>query len=195
MLTLYRRLIALRRARPALSVGSYEPIDAMGDVLAYARGAGASQCLVALNLGSTPQSLRVPAVFRDARVLLSTALDREGKVIGDSLTLRGDEGAVAAVPLAAARRNAHAVRRRAGRGRASLSRLRAGVSSGPLPSAREHRHASGDLRDLWVTSRCRTWTGRRVTGRPLPGARAAEERGDAGGARARRGARGARRAA
>ena len=69
----------------------------MGDVLAYARGAGANQCLVALNLGSTPQNLRVPAAFRDARVLLSTALDREGTVIGDSLALREDEGVVAAV--------------------------------------------------------------------------------------------------
>jgi alpha-glucosidase len=97
MLTLYRRLIALRRARPALSAGSYEPVDAVGDVLAYARGAGANQCLVALNLGSAPQNLRVPAAFRDARVLLSTALDREGEVIGDSLALRGDEGVVAAV--------------------------------------------------------------------------------------------------
>jgi alpha-glucosidase len=97
MLTLYRRLIALRRARPALSAGSYEPVDAVGDVLAYARGAGANQCLVALNLGSAPQNLRVPAAFRDARVLLSTALDGEGEVIGDSLALRGDEGVVAAV--------------------------------------------------------------------------------------------------
>jgi alpha-glucosidase len=95
MLTLYRRLIALRRTRPALSLGSYEPVDAAGDALAYARGAGASRCLVALNLGSTSQTLRVPAAFRDARVLLSTALDREGKVIGDTLALRGDEGVVA----------------------------------------------------------------------------------------------------
>ena len=79
MLTLYRRLIALRRARPALSVGGYEPVDAMGDVLAYVRGAGANQCLVALHFGSTPQNLRVPAAFPDARMLLSTALDGEGR--------------------------------------------------------------------------------------------------------------------
>ena len=97
MLTLYRRLLALRRARPALSVGSYEPMGATGDVLAYARGAGANQCLIALNLGSTPQSLVVPAALRGARVLLSTALDRGGSVIGDDLPLRGDEGVIAAV--------------------------------------------------------------------------------------------------
>ena len=94
---LHRRLLVLRRARPALSVGRYEPVDASGDVLAYARGAGANQCLVALNLGSTPQRLGVPRAFRGARVLLSTALDREGEVIGDDLALRDDEGVVAAV--------------------------------------------------------------------------------------------------
>jgi hypothetical protein len=40
----------------------------------------------------------VPAAFRGARVLLSTALDREGDVLGNDLVLRGDEGVVAAVP-------------------------------------------------------------------------------------------------
>ena len=37
MLALYRRLLAFRRARPALSIGSYEPVEATDDVLAYAR--------------------------------------------------------------------------------------------------------------------------------------------------------------
>jgi alpha-glucosidase len=97
MLALYRRLLALRRARSALSIDSYEPVDGTGDVLAYARGAGVDQCLVALNLSSTPQTFGVPAAFRGARVLLSTALDREGTVIGNDLVLLGDEGVVAAV--------------------------------------------------------------------------------------------------
>ena len=64
MLALYRRLLALRRARPALSIGSYEPVDGTGDVLAYARNAGDNQCLVALNLSCTPQTFGVPAAFR-----------------------------------------------------------------------------------------------------------------------------------
>jgi hypothetical protein len=72
-------------------------VAATGDVLAYARGAGADHCLVALNLSATPQNLRVPAAFRNARVLSSTRLDREGDVIGNELALRGDEGVVAAV--------------------------------------------------------------------------------------------------
>ncbi len=37
MLTLYRSLIALRRRESALSVGSYTPVIAGGDLLAYAR--------------------------------------------------------------------------------------------------------------------------------------------------------------
>ncbi len=97
MLTLHRRLLHLRRASPALSVGRYEPIDAPGDVLAYVRAAGDERCLVALNLGSTPERLAVPADFRNARVLLSTALDREGEMLGNDLGLRVDEGIVASV--------------------------------------------------------------------------------------------------
>jgi alpha-glucosidase len=95
MLVLCRALLALRRARPALSVGSYERLDAEGDVLAYVRTAGDDRCLVALNLGSTPQHMAVPPAFRGARVLLSTALDRD-EPIGDDLALRPDEGIVAA---------------------------------------------------------------------------------------------------
>ena len=37
MLTLYRRLCALRRATPALAVGTYTAVEAQGDVLAYMR--------------------------------------------------------------------------------------------------------------------------------------------------------------
>jgi alpha-glucosidase len=37
MLTLHRRLLTPRRAEPALTVGSYAPVRADGDILAYAR--------------------------------------------------------------------------------------------------------------------------------------------------------------
>src|SRR5437764_4912538 len=37
LLTLYRRLIALRRAEPALAVGAYIPQPAGGDLIAYLR--------------------------------------------------------------------------------------------------------------------------------------------------------------
>jgi alpha-glucosidase len=96
MLSLYRRLIALRRAEPALAVGSYAPIEASGDVLAYVRTAGASnrRFLIALNLGPTPHTLDLPGTELAGRVVLGTHPDRDGDPVRDALALRGAEGVV-----------------------------------------------------------------------------------------------------
>jgi alpha-glucosidase len=93
MLTLYRRLIALRRGEPALEVGRIEPVHAEGDVLAYVRRGreGESAFLVALNLGAAPQALKVP---HDGRIALSTHLDRAGERASRTLELRPDEGII-----------------------------------------------------------------------------------------------------
>ncbi|HEX7239299.1 MAG TPA: alpha-amylase family glycosyl hydrolase, partial [Longimicrobiaceae bacterium] len=57
LLSLYRRLIALRRAEPALHAGDWEPVDAAGSLLAYRRAGGGSRFLVALNLGAETAAL------------------------------------------------------------------------------------------------------------------------------------------
>ena len=88
MLTLHRRLIALRRAEPALSVGSYREVEAEGDLLAYVREHAGRRFLVALNLGRAPCEL---ALKGSGRVVLSTHLDREEDVSG-KVKLRSDEG-------------------------------------------------------------------------------------------------------
>ncbi|HYC38078.1 MAG TPA: alpha-amylase family glycosyl hydrolase [Usitatibacter sp.] len=95
MLGLYSRLIALRRGEPALEVGRFEPVEATGDVLAYARHAreGESAFLVALNLGSTPHTLHC-ALAIGGTVALSTHMDRWGQRITDGVALRPDEGVV-----------------------------------------------------------------------------------------------------
>ena len=93
-LALYRRLIALRRAEPALAVGAYAPVPASGHVLAYTREAGGRRLLVALNLGGRAASL---ALAGRGRALLSTHLDREGERLEGALALRGDEGVVVAL--------------------------------------------------------------------------------------------------
>jgi alpha-glucosidase len=92
MLTLYKRLIDLRRGEPALEIGRFEPVECAGDVLAYVRRgrAGESEFLVALNLGPQPHSLAVP----DGRIALSTHLDRGGDKVSGTLPLRPDEGVV-----------------------------------------------------------------------------------------------------
>jgi alpha-glucosidase len=93
-LSLYRRLLALRRRTPALVAGAYCPVEADGDVLAYLRADGDDRCLVALNLGSHPARLAVPAEAAGGRVLVSTHPGRDGAPVGPTLELGGDEGTV-----------------------------------------------------------------------------------------------------
>jgi alpha-glucosidase len=101
MLTLHRSLLALRRARPALSIGELTLIDgafADADVLAYERRHGDERLLVALNLGHAPRELTLPAWAHGARVLLSTIADAPAAsaATADRLVLRADEGVVLA---------------------------------------------------------------------------------------------------
>jgi alpha-glucosidase len=95
MLSLHRRLIALRRELPALSVGGYTPVHTDDDLLVYGRAAEGQRVQVALNLSHKSRQLRWESPH--ARVLVSTHLDRDGEV-GDRLDLRADEGVVVVVP-------------------------------------------------------------------------------------------------
>jgi alpha-glucosidase len=96
MLTLYSRLIGLRRGEPALQVGRFEPIERDGDVLAYIRRArsGESAFVVALNLGHAHVEL---ALELSGAVALSTHLDRAGERVEGTLRLRADEGVIVRV--------------------------------------------------------------------------------------------------
>ena len=91
MLALYRRLLALRRATPALEVGGYVPVPSSGDLLAYLRQDTQRRLLVLLNLGHQPQTF---ASETSGQVLLSTHLDREGEAVSGTISLRADEGLV-----------------------------------------------------------------------------------------------------
>jgi alpha-glucosidase len=95
MLTLYRRLIALRRANPALEIGSYATVEADGDLLAYIRAAGSTRFLIALNLGAQEQALDLGALR--GQIVLSTHLDRADEPTAGMLSLRADEGVVLAL--------------------------------------------------------------------------------------------------
>jgi len=85
MLSLYRRLIELRRSTPALSVGSYRRLYVDADVLVFAR----EELSVALNFSHVERELPTGLASGNC-VLLSTYLD-------DSATpnrLRPDEGVI-----------------------------------------------------------------------------------------------------
>ncbi|MDB4942631.1 MAG: alpha-amylase [Labilithrix sp.] len=95
MLTLHRALLALRRARPALAVGSFAMIDGHGaaDVLAYERRHEGERLRVVLNLSGEVRTLALPG--GNVRVLLSTRPERtELLLAGADLVLAPDEGLV-----------------------------------------------------------------------------------------------------
>jgi alpha-glucosidase len=93
MLTLYRRLIQLRRAEPALAIGDYEPVEAECELILYRRHAAGKAFLIALNLCDQPVEC-TPKGSHRGRIRLSSRLDREGEGVEDAVRLRGDEGIV-----------------------------------------------------------------------------------------------------
>jgi alpha-glucosidase len=91
MLTLHRRLLALRHGSLALSAGAYEPVQADGDVLAYLRTGDDGRWLVGLNLGQGAGRLDLAV---RGRVELATTPDRDGERVEGGLDLAGEEGVV-----------------------------------------------------------------------------------------------------
>jgi alpha-glucosidase len=93
LLSLYRAIIALRRQRSALSLGSYTALDLDADgVLAYRRDSGQDQLAVLLNFTAAARRLALPPALAAGRVLLSTHAGRAGDLAGASLQLAPDEG-------------------------------------------------------------------------------------------------------
>ncbi len=89
MLRLYRRLIELRRASPALSVGSYRQLYVDDATLIYERDAGGQRRVVALNLSADERPL--PDSVASLPVIVSTHLDRAAE---PATVLRPHEGLV-----------------------------------------------------------------------------------------------------
>jgi glycosidase len=93
ILTLYRRLLVLRRDCLALSIGDFVLLDVEDDILAYARRHGEERLIVALNLGEQPHRLQLPDWARGSRLLLSTLSDA-ALVEDGALLLRSNEAVV-----------------------------------------------------------------------------------------------------
>lgn len=86
MLSLYRRLLALRRREEALSLGEYRTVHADDAVFAYERRHGGRRLGVALNFSD--EARRVPIA---GRPLLSTAMETESL---DLMSLAPHEGRI-----------------------------------------------------------------------------------------------------
>ena len=72
MLTLYRRLLALRRHHSSLSIGAFQMLRGDEDTLLYERRHGDERLIIALNLGPETRRLLLPADAEVADVLAST---------------------------------------------------------------------------------------------------------------------------
>ncbi|HEX3035493.1 MAG TPA: alpha-amylase family glycosyl hydrolase [Thermodesulfobacteriota bacterium] len=92
ILTLYRRLIALRKAEPALSVGGYKPFNATGNVIAFIRHDTDSRFLIVLNFSHRAE--KFPLETLSGQVVLSTYLDTQNKPVRGMLPLRENEGII-----------------------------------------------------------------------------------------------------
>jgi len=91
-LNLYRRLLALRRAEPALSNGKFAFIEETPeDVLLYTRNTDKQDFLVAINFGAHPRFVELPQPFHGLEIVLST-LPGGGKPGTNGLWLRPHEG-------------------------------------------------------------------------------------------------------
>jgi alpha-glucosidase len=97
MLSLYRRLLELRRQHAALAIGDYEPVATTGDLLAYIRRMPDERFLIALNLGEEPHALSLASLGMSGRAVLSTYLDREESTCRENVSLRADEGVIVAL--------------------------------------------------------------------------------------------------
>jgi alpha-glucosidase len=94
ILTLYHRLIELRRSEPALSMGEFAPLPADDDLIAYVRKTRERRLLIVLNLGSEARRFNLSDLEARASLLLSTHLDRDQEYSSDQLQLRADEGMI-----------------------------------------------------------------------------------------------------
>ncbi|WP_085808584.1 alpha-amylase family glycosyl hydrolase [Sphingomonas sp. TZW2008] len=83
ILALYRRLLAARRANPALALGRMTVHDAPSDVLALERIHDEQRLFVALNLGPDAQDITPPA--RPGRIVAATGTRTtfDGRIDGD----------------------------------------------------------------------------------------------------------------
>ena len=95
MLSLYRRLIALRKRHPALARGGYRSESAPDDVFAYRRTDPDGDVVVALNFADEERSL--PDAFRGVP-LLSSDPRRTADAAGEALRLAPHEALVLAAP-------------------------------------------------------------------------------------------------
>jgi alpha-glucosidase len=94
ILSLYKRLIELRRKEPALSIGTYTPVPAEEDLLAFVREEEGKKFLIALNLGRKPRYFTPKNLHLKGIVVIGTHIEKQEIEVSERIMLKGDEGVV-----------------------------------------------------------------------------------------------------
>ncbi|MFZ0398524.1 MAG: DUF3459 domain-containing protein, partial [Methyloceanibacter sp.] len=94
ILSLYKRLLALRRNYEALRLGRYETLTCRDDVFGFARSVGQEKLIVLLNFSHERRMVSLGSAR--ATVLLSTVRDRSGESAASEFTLDPDEAVILA---------------------------------------------------------------------------------------------------
>ena len=94
MLSLCRRMLALRRARPALAVGDYVAVPCEEECLAYLRQWGDERVLVMLNFSNHEHRLFLPRALPRGRIVFSTHASRSEEEVAEAVVLAPTEGVV-----------------------------------------------------------------------------------------------------
>jgi alpha-glucosidase len=100
-LNFYRKLLATRKATPALLWGDYRSHDlnsaeAQENCFVYERRAEDQRVLIALNFSGQDQTLSLPGLGK-GRIVLSTRMDRKDEVDLAGFHLRANEGCILAL--------------------------------------------------------------------------------------------------
>jgi alpha-glucosidase len=90
LLNYYQRLIAFRRASPALQQGTYRARNQLGDVYAYERATTDQRLLIALNFSSRPAQIKYDGAWQ---VRLSS-IERVAAKVEGTLALAANEAVI-----------------------------------------------------------------------------------------------------
>ena len=95
MLSLYQALLCIRRAEPALSVGSYRELHVSDRLFVYERALAGRRLIVAMNFDSTISEVSLP---RGAEFLFSSNGRSLRGSLGESMPLESFEGIIVRAP-------------------------------------------------------------------------------------------------
>jgi alpha-glucosidase len=91
MLSMTCRLLRMRRASPALTIGTYRPLDIDADCFVYLREHGDERRLIALNFSNEEAAIPLE---QPGTIIFSSHDGREGERCTDMLSLHAYEGVI-----------------------------------------------------------------------------------------------------